>query len=124
MEVEKINEIEKVVASVLERHNDSNERTRIDLMLFNHLCRIMLKILRAISMPNGHLINVAMKGFGVNHIMKLVSFAAGHILRDIEIYDGYSLDEWHSDLRRAVAYCGNEGKPLTLYLDEYKLVEP
>jgi len=61
MEVEKINEIEKVVASVLERHNDSNERTRIDLMLFNHLCRIMLKILRAISMPNGHLINVAMK---------------------------------------------------------------
>ena len=66
MEVEKINEIEKVVASVLERHNDSNERTRIDLMLFNHLCRIMLKILRAISMPNGHLVNVAMKGFGVN----------------------------------------------------------
>ena len=63
MEVEKINEIEKVVASVLERHNDSNERTRIDLMLFS---RIMLKILRAISMPNGHLINVAMKGFGVN----------------------------------------------------------
>ena len=56
--------------------------------------------------------------------MKLVTFAAGHILRDIEVYDGYSLEEWHSDIRREVAYCGNEGKPLTLYVDEYKLIEP
>lgn len=37
----------------------------------------MLKALRVIGTPNGHLINVAMKGYGMNMIVKLVTFAAG-----------------------------------------------
>jgi len=38
----------------------------------------MLKILRVIAAPNGHLINVAMKGYGMKSLMKLVAFEAKH----------------------------------------------
>ena len=32
------------------------------------------------------------------------------------------MDEWQGDLRRAVIYCGNDDKPVTFYVDEYKMV--
>jgi hypothetical protein len=112
-----------VIEGHLERYNDSNERVRLDLMLFNQVNRLMLKILRVISSPGGHLINVAMKGHGMNSIMKLVTFAAGHQHRELEVYEGFQTEDWHGELRRAVVYCGNEDKPLTLFLDEYKMLD-
>lgn len=83
MEVDRVDEIEKVIEANLERYNDSNERVRLDLILFNQLNKLMLKILRVVTTPSGHLINVAMKGFGMNSIVKLVAFAAGHQLREL-----------------------------------------
>jgi hypothetical protein len=78
MEVDDVGAIGKVIDANLERYNDSNERVRIDLILYNTLNREMLKILRVISTPNGHLVHVSMKGFGLSSVMKLVTFAAGH----------------------------------------------
>lgn len=122
MEVDRVDEIDKVIEANLERYNDSNERVRLDLILFNQLNRLMLKILRVISMPSGHLINVAMKGFGMNSVIKLVAFAAAHHLREFEVFEGFQHDEWHAELRRAVLYCASEGKPLTFFVDEYKMI--
>jgi hypothetical protein len=76
--VDDVGAIGKVIDANLERYNDSNERVRIDLILYNTLNREMLKILRVISTPNGHLVHVSMKGFGLSSVMKLVTFAAGH----------------------------------------------
>lgn len=71
-------------------------------MLFNQINRMMLKIIRVIQSPGGHLINVAMKGYGMKSIIKLVGFAANHTLRELEVFEGYNLEEWHSELRRSV----------------------
>lgn len=38
-----------------------------------------------------------------------------------EVYEGIQIDEWHSRLRKAIIHCGVEDKPLTFYLDEYKM---
>jgi len=102
MEVDRIDEIQKIIEGNLERHNDSNERVRIDLMLYNQINRMMLKIMRVIQSPGGHLINVAMKGHGMKSIIKLVGFAAQHTLRELEVYEGFHMDEWHQELRRCV----------------------
>ncbi len=82
----------------------------------------MLKILRVITLPNGHLINVAMKGYGMKSVMKLAAFAANHQLRELEVYEGVQVEDWQGDLRRAVIFCGNEDRPLTFYVDEYKMI--
>jgi hypothetical protein len=39
-------------------------------------------------------VNVAIKGYGMNAVVKLVSFTAGHILKELEVYEGYQIDEW------------------------------
>jgi len=44
--------------------------------------------LRVITLPNGHLINVAMKGYGMKSVMKLAAFSANHQLRELEVYEG------------------------------------
>ena len=82
----------------------------------------MLKVLRVVNTPNGHLITVCMKGYGISAVMKLVTFAAGQQLREVETYEGFSDEEWKSELRRAIMYCGQEDKPLTFFIDEYKLL--
>jgi hypothetical protein len=122
MEVDKVDDIQRVIEGNLERYNDSNERVRLDLMLFNQVNRLMLKMLRVITTPNGHLINVAMKGYGMNSIIKLVTFAANHQLRELAVYEGFQSEEWYGELRRSVIYCGNEDKPLTFFVDEYKML--
>ena len=66
--------------------------------------------------------NVAIKGYGMNAVVKLVSFTAGHILKELEVYEGYQIDEWQQELRRTLIYCGSEDKPATLFIDEYKLM--
>lgn len=83
----------------------------------------MLKILRVITQPNGHLIIVALKGYGMKSAMKLVTFAANHQLRELEVYDGFQAEDWQGELRRSVIFCGNEDKHLTFYLDEYKMIK-
>ena len=68
------------------------------------------------------MLNVAMKGLGMNSVVKLVCFAANHQLRELEMHEGFTEEEWRSELRRALFYCGKEAKPLTFYIDEYKLI--
>jgi hypothetical protein len=48
MEVQNQGDTNKIVGEILERYNDSNERVRLDLMLYDQLCQTMIKILRAI----------------------------------------------------------------------------
>mmetsp|Transcript_42647 Transcript_42647/g.65405 ORF Transcript_42647/g.65405 Transcript_42647/m.65405 type:complete len:99 (-) Transcript_42647:5766-6062(-) len=81
----------------------------------------MLKILRIIQTPGGHLVNVALKGYGMKSAIRLVTFTTGYQLREIELHEGYSNDEWKSELRRTLLACGVDDKPTTFYIDEYKM---
>jgi len=64
-----------------------------------------------------------MKGLGMNAMIKLVTFAAGHSLREVEMHEGYTDEEWRSELRRALLTCGDDDKPVTFFIDEYKLIK-
>jgi dynein heavy chain len=116
-------EIGHVVQGCLDRYNDSNERVNIDLLLYTQLNLHMVKILRVISASAGHLINVAMKGFGQKAAVKLVAFAAGHTLVSIEAYQGYSEADWQSDLRQMLVDTAISDRPHTLHVDEFALLE-
>jgi hypothetical protein len=87
MQVDRIDDVDRIIEGNLARFNDSNERVRLDLMLYNQLSRQMLRMLRVLSAPNGHLVNIAMKGFGMNSVVRLVAFAAGHVLREVEMHE-------------------------------------
>jgi hypothetical protein len=87
LQVDRIGVIDAVIERNLVRYNDSNERARLDLMLYNQLSRQMLKMLRVLSAPNGHLVHVAPKGFGLSSALRLVAFTAGHGLREPDVHE-------------------------------------
>lgn len=68
----------KVIEAHLERYNDSNERTRLNLILYDRLSAEMLKVRRAISVSGGHLVHISMKGFGMTSVVRLCAYSAGH----------------------------------------------
>lgn len=68
------------------------------------------------------MINIAIKGYGMNSVVKLVAFTAGHLLKIPEVYEGYQIDEWQGELRRTLIYCATQDKPACLFIDEYKLL--
>lgn len=122
-EVQDVSKIQKVIEAELERFNDQHDKVKIDIYLYNQLNRHMVKMLRVLSVPNGHLLNVAMKGFGMSRVTELVCFAAGHRLFKFDTYQGYSTAEWQADLKTVLQTCATADKPVTLYLDEYRLAE-
>jgi hypothetical protein len=83
----------------------------------------MIKIFRILSTANGHVLNIAMKGFGMTNVVNLVSFAAGHQFHTFETYQGYGHVEWHNDLKAVLIQCAVNDKPATLFLDEFKLLD-
>jgi hypothetical protein len=55
----------------------------------------MIKILRVLSTATGHLLNVAVKGFGMNTVVGLAAFAASHTLLTVETHEDYiAQGEW------------------------------
>ena len=48
VEVNNLEDAQKIIEATLERYNDSNERSRLDLILFNRITNEMLKITRAL----------------------------------------------------------------------------
>lgn len=73
--------------------------------------------------PCGNVVNVAMKGYGMKAVVNLVTYTAGQILKEIDMYEGFTDEEWRGELRRCLMQIGNEDKQITLYVDEYKLIK-
>ena len=80
-------------------------------------------MLRILQSPSGHVVNIAMKGYGMKAVVNLVTFTAGHVLKEIDMYEGFTDEEWRSELRTCLMQLGNEDKPITFYVDEYKLIK-
>lgn len=57
--------IEPLVDKWLNKYNESQERRRISLILYDEMRKHLLKILRAINLHDGHLVLVGLKGFGI-----------------------------------------------------------
>ena len=122
-EVTDLAESAKLIESTLERHNDSNERARLDLIVFSRLARDVLKVTRALAVPGGHLVIISMKGFGMTSVVRLCAHTLGQHLRELDVSQGLLREDWHTELRRAILAAGEEGRAMTLFTDQYQMVD-
>ena len=63
-----------LVANWLEKYNEQTDRPNLSLILYSEFTKHLLKILRAISQPDGHLIVVGLRGYGITQLLKLAAF--------------------------------------------------
>lgn len=75
------------------------------LFIFKQMIVNLMKILRILSIPNGHLVVVAYKGQGIGTIQRLSSFYSKMMLKELTNEAEYSVDEWRMELRKLISHC-------------------
>jgi hypothetical protein len=93
------------------------------LTLYKEFNRHLLKVCRAITVHDGHLIIVGMKGHGITMLTKLACFVSNVQFNKMELHPNFTEEEWRQDIRRNIIYSATEDKPLAYVCDEYRITE-
>lgn len=115
--------IHEKIEGYLSKYNEQPDKAKISLTLFREFNRHLLKIVRAVTVHNGHVIIVGMKGYGINMMTRLACFAAGIQYNKMELHPNFVDDEWRSDLRKNIIYAASEDKQMAYVCDEYRILQ-
>ncbi|CDW77756.1 dynein heavy chain axonemal [Stylonychia lemnae] len=121
VEIENINRVGEAIDKMLEKYNEASDRSQINLILFNDINRILLKMVRVLSTSNGHMLVVTVKGSGITNLQKLASFSLGYQLKQLEMLPGFSLEEWRLEMKKLLLRAGQDDKPVVLSMDQFKV---
>ena len=61
-----------------------------------------MKIIRAVSMHDGHVIIVGLKGHGISMMTRLACFAAGISFNKMELHPNFVDEEWRGEMRKNI----------------------
>jgi hypothetical protein len=83
-----------IIEKLLLKYNDSTERSSLNLILFSSVRKLIMKIARVITLSNGHLYLIALKGSALSMIQQLASFSANTQFVKHELFPNYAVEEW------------------------------
>lgn len=81
-----------------------------------------MKIIRAVSMHDGHVIIVGLKGHGISMMTRLACFAAGISFNKMELHPNFVDEEWRGEMRKNIIQAASEERPLAYVCDEYRML--
>jgi len=61
-----------------------------------------MKIIRAVSMHDGHVIIVGLKGYGIGMMTRLACFAANIGFNKMELHPNFVDEEWRAEMRKNI----------------------
>lgn len=94
--------IHEKIDGYLSKYNEQPDRQRISLTLYRELNHHIMKIIRAVSMHDGHVIIVGLKGFGISMMTRLACFAAGIDFNKMELHPNFVDEEWRGEMRKNI----------------------
>ena len=98
--------IEKLIHEKIEgfliKYNEQPDKAKMTLTLYREFNRHLLKIIRAVTVHDGHVIIVGMKGFGISMMTRLACFSAGITFNKMELHPNFVEEEWRADLRKNI----------------------
>jgi hypothetical protein len=62
-----------MVDTWIDKYNELTE-DKMDVMLIDEFLRHLMKVLRGITLQDGHMIIVGLRGFGINRLVRIASF--------------------------------------------------
>jgi len=111
----------EMVQAQLGKYNEQTDRPNLELILYSELVKHLLKILRGIAQPDGHLIVVGLRGYGITQLIKLAAFISQIQYNGMDISNSFTDDDWLNELRRILTYAIEEDKPACYVVDEYRV---
>lgn len=110
------------IEGYLNKYNESPDKQKISLQLYRELNHHIIKIIRAITMHDGHVIIVGLKGYGISMMTKLACFAAGIGFNKMELHPNFVDEEWRAEMRKNIIMAASEDKPHAYVCDEYRIL--
>ena len=114
--------VNEKIEGFLNKYNESPDKAKISLQLYTELNRHILKIIRAVSMHDGHVIIVGMKGYGISMVTRLACFAANINYNKMELHPNFVDEEWRAEMRKNILQSASEDRPLAYVCDEYRIL--
>ncbi len=107
----------KKVSECLEDYNSAN-KIHMDFVLFTTFIQPVCRVQRVMKLLMGNVLVVGVGDSGRKSIMTLSIYGAQFELFQIEISQGYGMDECHDDMKRWLMRCGCDDTSVTfLFLD-------
>ncbi|XP_017580699.2 dynein heavy chain 10, axonemal [Pygocentrus nattereri] len=106
---------------ILEEYNEN--KTRMNLVLFDDALDHLTRIHRIIRMDRGHALLVGVGGSGKQSLTKLAAFTAGYDVFEIVLSRGYSESNFREDLKTLYLKLGIENKKTVFLFTDAHVAE-
>lgn len=95
-------ELQEVFVDVINNYNNIETQQTCSLVLFDFAIDHLLRILRVLKYPRGHVLLVGIGGSGKKSLTRLATHALGYSRFEVEIKKGYSLCDFCIDLKEVL----------------------
>ena len=102
-------DIKRQFRRFIEQYNGINADT-IEIVLFEEAIKHVLRVVRVITMPQGHLLFVGLGGLGRKLLLRLAAFIAGFELKSVERQASFGVKEWREGLVEVMRGAGISNK--------------
>ncbi|KDO33137.1 hypothetical protein SPRG_01949 [Saprolegnia parasitica CBS 223.65] len=122
MPVHDRNELQRTLQACLHAYNET--AAVMNLVLFEAAMDHVVRILRVLSMPRGHLMLIGVGGSGKQSLTKLATFICQYPLLQLCVKTTYGTNELIEDIKDVVRRAGvKPGLPLVLLLTDSQIVD-
>jgi dynein heavy chain, axonemal len=111
------------IKTQLDEYNKVPGTVRMNLIMFKEAILHLMRIVRVITQPKGHMLVVGMGGSGRQSLCRLAAFLCEQITYQIEVTNKYHMAEFKEDLKVVYQLCGVKNKQLCFLLSDTQMVE-
>lgn len=116
-------DLRKYIIYILEEYNNYPGMARMNLVFFKEAIEHVSRIVRVISQPRGHMLNIGIGGSGRQCLARLGAFICEMGIFQIEVTKKYKTQEFKEDLKQLYKGCGIKQRPTTFIFSGEQVAE-
>ncbi|GAX82307.1 hypothetical protein CEUSTIGMA_g9736.t1 [Chlamydomonas eustigma] len=105
------------------RELNAGSKKPLQLVLFQYALEHVARICRVIKQPGGHALLVGVGGSGRQSLAQLAAFMQEYDVFQIQISSGYTMTDWHDDLKAAIRHAGEKHKPCVFLFADSQILD-
>ena len=113
--------IRETIVRQLEDYNSTANVVKMDLIFFKDALNHIVRIVRVISQPKGHMLVVGIAGSGRQSLCKLAAFICELTMFQIKPNEKYKVIDFKEDIKLLYKNAGLKNKPSVLLLNDTQL---
>lgn len=122
-DISNLDNLRKYMEQQLEEYNNSPGTARLDLVCFNEAIQHICRIIRVISQPQGHMLNIGIGGTGRQALSKIAAFICELQIFRIQVTKKYKTSEFREDLKLLYKMCGVNNREILFLFTSDQIAE-